>query len=77
MARDAIFISYRRSDSAHFAGRLYAELRAALGDDSLFMDIDKLRPGMNFKKHLEQTLDQCRLMLVVMPESMSIERAHV
>jgi len=37
-----IFISYRREDTAPYAGRLYDRLKTAFGDDRLFMDIDHM-----------------------------------
>jgi hypothetical protein len=42
-----IFISYRRDDASHPAGRLYDHL--ALNFPSrIFMDIDNLNPGEDF-----------------------------
>jgi hypothetical protein len=40
-----IFISYRREDSEHIAGRLYDRLHAHFGRDNVFMDIDR-RPEL-------------------------------
>lgn len=38
-----VFISYRRSDSAGFAGRLYEHLSARLGDDAEAFGLVRLR----------------------------------
>lgn len=43
-----IFISYRRQDSAPYAGRLCDELVRAYGRSSVFMDIDTIKPGEAF-----------------------------
>src|SRR6516165_8173784 len=41
----SIFISYRREDSAPYAGRLYDRLHAQFGaKHEVFMDIDTLQP---------------------------------
>ena len=40
--RGGVFISYRREDSAGFAGRIYDRLRANLGPDSVFIDVDNI-----------------------------------
>jgi hypothetical protein len=45
---NTVFVSYRRSDSAADAGRLYDALSASFGQRSVFMDIDTLQPGQDF-----------------------------
>ena len=45
----AIFIRYRRSDSAGQAGRLYDKLSERFGDDNVFMDVDTIDLGHDFK----------------------------
>jgi hypothetical protein len=48
MAR--IFISYRRTDSAAYAGRLFDRLRQHFGDAEVFMDLEGIEPGAEFGK---------------------------
>ena len=43
-----IFISYRREDSAPYAGRLYDWLSHRFGKESIFIDIDTIQPGEDF-----------------------------
>ena len=43
-----IFISYRREDSAGYAGRLHEELQERLGAGHVFRDVDTLQPGQDF-----------------------------
>ena len=43
-----IFISYRREDSSGHAGRLYDLFARHFGKDQVFMDIDTIRPGVDF-----------------------------
>lgn len=64
-AAAAVFISYRRGDSAGHTGRLSDSLERRLGSERLFRDIDDLEAGVDFPSALEQALAQCRAMLVV------------
>lgn len=61
----SIFISYRRQDSAAYAGRLYDRLVLEFGDEHVFMDVDSIQPGADFYSVLGQKLETCSSMLVV------------
>ena len=52
MSQKRIFISYRRSDSAGYAGRLYDYLKNYFGDERIFFDVDTIKPGTNFEQKL-------------------------
>ena len=43
-----IFISYRRNDSASNAGRIYDRLEGRFGQGQVFMDVDTIKPGLDF-----------------------------
>jgi hypothetical protein len=43
-----IFVSYRREDASASAGRLYDRLSARWGVDDVFIDVDTLKPGVDF-----------------------------
>ena len=60
-----IFISYRREDSAGYAGRLYDRLSGHFGAESVFMDIDTLEPGVDFVEVIERAMSQCDILLVL------------
>ena len=60
-----IFLSYRREDSEHIAERLYDRLEAHFGRDSLFMDIDTIPFGVDFRDYLDQAVGQCDILLAV------------
>src|SRR6185503_5982905 len=60
-----IFISYRREDSAPYAGRLYDLLCARFGADQVFMDVDDIPPGADFAAHIGATVASCEAMIVV------------
>ncbi len=51
-----IFISYRRDDSAGYAGRLYDRLAGHFGRDHVFMDIDQIEPGEVFDNVIREKL---------------------
>jgi hypothetical protein len=51
-----IAISYRRSDSAAVAGRIFDYLTTHYGEKSIFMDIDGIPFGVDFRKHVQETL---------------------
>lgn len=60
-----IFISYRRDDSAGFAGRLADGLEAALGAGGVFRDVDDIRPGEDFQAAIRHHLENVDAVLVM------------
>jgi hypothetical protein len=60
-----VFISYRRGDSAGYAGRLYDRLSSRFGDEQIFMDIDTIEPGVDFVQRITQAMTSCRVVLVI------------
>ena len=64
MAR-AIFISYRRTDSEGEAGRLFDDLVRAFGEDSVFMDVPDISPGLDFRQAIDDNVASCGVLLAV------------
>ncbi len=60
-----IFISYRRADSRHVAGRLVDNLQAQFGKDRIFLDVDGIPPGRDFVEVLTERVEACSVMLVM------------
>ncbi len=60
-----IFLSYRRDDSAGYAGRLADSLEPFLGAGKIFRDVEDIRPGDDFVKAIEQNLQNANVVLVV------------
>lgn len=60
-----IFISYRRDDSAGYAGRLFDYLTAHFGEKNIFMDVDTIQPGEDFRKAVSNAVGTCDVVLVV------------
>jgi hypothetical protein len=61
----AIFISYRRDDTEGEAGRLFDDLVRAYGDDSVFMDVTGIQPGLDFRKAIDANVSSCGVLLAV------------
>ena len=64
-----IFISYRREDSAPYAGRLYDRLCAYFGAGQVFMDVDDIPPGANFLAQIEAKVASCDAIVAVIGKS--------
>jgi hypothetical protein len=60
-----IFISYRRADSAGYAGRIYDRLSAHFGEDTIFMDVDKIPAGLDFAEVLEKEVQACDVLVAL------------
>jgi hypothetical protein len=60
-----IFISYRREDSRHAAGRLVDRLGQTFGRDQMFIDVDAIEPGLDFVQVLGEKIDSCDVLLAL------------
>jgi TRAP transporter 4TM/12TM fusion protein len=65
----AVFLSYRRADSADVTGRIYDRLIHEFGRDAVFKDVDSVPYGADFRSHLLQSIGESRLMLAVIGRS--------
>jgi TIR domain-containing protein len=61
----AIFISYRRTDSAGESGRLSDDLIARFGVRRIFMDVDAIQLGRDFRKAIQENVGACSVFLCV------------
>ena len=62
----AIFISYRRDDSEGQTGRLFKDLVAQFGKDSVFMDVVGIEPGRDFRRVIDEQVASCGVLLAMM-----------
>lgn len=60
-----IFISYRREDSAGYAGRLADALERRFGAGNVFRDVDDIAPGEDFVHSLHAALAECDVLIPV------------
>ncbi|HEV7563212.1 MAG TPA: toll/interleukin-1 receptor domain-containing protein [Solirubrobacterales bacterium] len=59
-----VFISYRREDSAAYAGRIYDAMVARFGESNVFMDVE-LAPGIDFVERITEVVSGCAALIVV------------
>ena len=60
-----VFVSYRRGDSEGQAISLKFELVKLIGKDSVFMDVDSIALGRDFRHVLHERLESCDIMLAL------------
>jgi TIR domain len=61
----SIFISYRRDDSEGEAGRLSDDLAQTFQEGSVFMDVNAIRPGLDFRKAIDDSIHECSVLLAI------------
>jgi hypothetical protein len=66
-SKDKVFISYRRADSAPFAGRIRDRLEEEF-PGSLFRDVDSIEGGEQFEPLIKETIASCGIVLVLIGE---------
>ena len=64
-----IFINYRREDSIGYAGRIYDRISTRFGKERVFMDIDTISPGDDFRQTIEHTCASSAVVLALMAKS--------
>jgi hypothetical protein len=64
-----IFISYRRSDSAYVASVLKDKLEERFGRNSVFLDVDTIPFGVDFREYITDGVTQSDVMLVIIGEN--------
>lgn len=60
-----VFINYRREDAAGEARALYNDLVKLLGEERVFMDVDNIGLGQDFRDVLRERLTNCEVMLTL------------
>jgi hypothetical protein len=60
-----IFLSYRREESAHVAGRIYDHLEREFGTGRIFFDVEGIPIGGDFRHHIRTALIKSQALLVV------------
>jgi hypothetical protein len=74
-----LFISYRRTDSADQAGRVFDRLVGAFSKDSVFKDVDSVPAGADFRKVLEEAVKRAETVILIIGPSWlntTDERGH-
>jgi hypothetical protein len=60
-----VFISYRRKESSHVAGRLADRLIDRFGAERVFIDVEAIKPGMDFAEAISQAVEACMVLVAV------------
>jgi len=60
-----LFISYRREDTQDITARVYERLAARFGKDAIFMDVDSIPLGMDFRQVLRDAVEASSVALVM------------
>jgi hypothetical protein len=60
-----IFINYRREDGRWSARSLYDRLVTRFGRKQIFMDVDTLKPGVDFFRAIEKSVGSCDVLIAI------------
>jgi hypothetical protein len=64
-AAGRIFLSYRREDTRHVAGRLADRLNSRFGAGTVFMDVDVIELGADFTKAIATEVAACHVLIAL------------
>jgi len=64
-----IFVSYRRQESSHLAGRLADRLAARFGEGQVFIDVDTIEPGVDFAEEILRAVAACKVLLAIIGQN--------
>jgi hypothetical protein len=60
-----IALSYRRDDTAAMTGRIFDDLSRHFGAENVFMDIDAIPFGSDFRRYIGDAMQQARILVEV------------
>jgi hypothetical protein len=63
--RKKVFISYRRDDTAHVAGRIYDRLVKEFGTRNVFKDVDSIPVAEDFDEYIRKVIPEANLFLAL------------
>ncbi len=72
----SIFLSYRRDDSRDAVGRICDRLAKELGDENVFLDVDSIPLGVDFRRILRKEVSQCHVFIAVIGPAWLIAADH-
>jgi hypothetical protein len=69
-----IIVSYRRADSQAVAGRIVDRLISHFGPDAVFMDVDNIPFGIDFRDHIHAVLSKAAVLIAIVgPDWLGID----
>ena len=69
-----IFISYRREDTSYQTTTIYEFLKPEFGGENVFMDVDTIPAGVDFREYLHEAVSGCDVLLAVIGEYWIVDR---
>src|SRR5262245_46719259 len=60
-----VFISYRRDDSSGYAHAIHTRLLQHFSKDQVFMDVDTMKPGVDFVRAIEKAVGECDVLVAL------------
>jgi hypothetical protein len=64
-----VFISYRRVDSQHVAARIYERFIRHFGKDDVFMDVETIDLGEDFRGAISRAVGKCNALLAIIGDN--------
>jgi TIR domain len=64
-----IFVSYRRQDTRHVAGRLFDRLADRFGRSHVFMDVTSIEPGYDYVEAINEAVSRCAVLLALIGQN--------
>jgi YVTN family beta-propeller protein len=61
----AVFLSYRREETRHIAGRLADRLSERIGREQVFMDVDTIEAGADFTAAIAREVASCNVLIAL------------
>ena len=73
-ATAAVFLSYRRGPGAsEAAGRLHDRLQSRYGETAVFMDVDTVRPGIDFVDAIQKAVDSSSALIAIVDPNWAVD----
>jgi hypothetical protein len=60
-----VFVNYRRSDTRHVAARVGEKLATRLDESRVFLDVESIRPGRDFRVAVREAIRHSAVMVVL------------
>ena len=73
-APSQIFLCYRRNDTQHAAGRLASDLRNRFGRTNIFIDVESIGTGQNYRIGVGEAIQKSAVVLVLIGKGWAAER---
>ncbi len=68
VAKQQIFINYRKEDSSGYSLALYNELSKWYDKNTIFKDFHNIEPGEDFEEAIDNALNSCSILLVIISD---------